>query len=151
LMAQKILGIDIGSHSIKAALFETSFRSYVLTDLFQSAPLHLDETHPEEHDILVGESILQMIHKNNLKVAGIVTALSGKFVSNRMLKFPLPPKQIAKVLGFEMENYIPFPLEELIIDHHIIQAARHETICLAAAAQRSVIEQHLSVVKRAGI
>ncbi len=150
-MAQKILGLDIGSHSIKAALFDTAFRAYTLTDLFQSAPLRLEEAHPEEHDIIIIESILQMIQKNNIDVKNVVTSLSGKSISNRMLKLPLPPKQLAKVLPFEIENYIPFPLEDLIIDHHIIQATKNETICLAAAAQKNIIENHINLLQRAGI
>lgn len=150
-MVKKILGLDIGSHSIKAVLFETAFRSYVLTDLFQSPPLRLDETHPEEHNIIIAESILQMIHKNNLKISSTVTALSGKYVSTRILKLPLPPKQLAKVLPFEIEGYIPFPLEDLILDHHIIQSSGGETVCLAAAAQKGIIEDHLSLLHRAGV
>lgn len=150
-MAQKILGLDIGSHSIKAALFETAFRTYNLTDLFQSAPLKLDEAPPEEHEIIVTESIIQLIQKNNIDTKNVVTALSGKFISSRMLKLPLPPKQLAKVLPFEIENYIPFPLEDLILDHHIIQASKTETICLAAAAQKNIIQQHLNVLQKAGI
>jgi type IV pilus assembly protein PilM len=150
-MSQKILGLDIGSHSIKAALFDTAFRTYTLTDLFQSAPLRLEEAHPEEHDIIITESILQMIQKNNIDIKNVVTALSGKFISNRLLKLPLPPKQLAKVLPFEIENYIPFPLEDLIIDHHIIQTSKHETICLAAAAQKNIIENHIALLARTGI
>jgi len=150
-MAQKILGLDIGSHSIKAALFDTAFRTYTLTDLFQSAPLRLEEALPEEHDIIIVESILQMIQKNNIDIKNVVTALSGKSISNRLLKLPLPPKQVSKVLPFEIENYIPFPLEDLIIDHHVIQATKNETICLAAAAQKNIIEGHLNLLQRAGI
>lgn len=150
-MAQKILGLDIGSHSIKAALFETAFRTYNLTDLFQSAPLKLEEAPPEEHEVLVTESIIQLIQKNNIDTKNVVTALSGKFISNRMLRLPLPPKQLPKVLPFEIENYIPFPLEDLILDHHIIQASKSETICLAAAAQKSIIQQHLTMLQKAGI
>lgn len=150
-MSQKILGLDIGSHSIKASLFETAFRTYTLTDLFQSAPLKLEEAHPEEHEIIITESIIQMLQKNQIDTKNVVTALSGKFVSNRMLKLPLPPKQLPKVLPFEIENYIPFPLQDLIIDQHIIQSSKVETVCLAAAAQKNIIQQHLSMLQKAGI
>ena len=147
-MAQKILGLDIGSHSIKAALFETAFRAYTLTDLFQSPPLKLDEISPDEHDAIISEALHHLIQKNHLQDVNAVTSLSGKFVSNRVLKLPLPPKQIAKVLPFEIESYIPFPLDELIIDHHVIQSGRQETVCLVAAAQKSVIQHHLSLLER---
>jgi type IV pilus assembly protein PilM len=150
-MAQKILGLDIGSHSIKAALFDTAFRAYTLTDLFQSAPLRLEEAPPEEHDIIITESIIQMLQKNNIDTKNVITALSGKFISNRLLKLPLPPKQLQKVLPFEIENYIPFPLEDLIIDHHIIQSSKTETVCLAAAAQKNIIEHHIHLMGKAGI
>ncbi len=92
-----------------------------------------------------------MIQKNHIDTKNVITALSGKFVSNRLLKLPLPAKQISKVLPFEIENYIPFPLEDLIIDHHIIQASKQETVCLVAVAQKSIIESHLQLLKRAGV
>lgn len=147
-MAQKILGLDIGSHSIKAALFETSFRSYVLTDLFQSPPLMLDETHPEEHEMVISESLQSLIEKNNLQSTNFVTSLSGKLVSNRTLTLPLPAKQIAKVLPFEIEGYTPFPLDDLIIDHHVIDAKKNLTTVLAAAAQKTTIQEHLQILER---
>lgn len=150
-MAQKILGLDIGSHSIKAALFDTAFRAYTLTDLFQSAPLRLEEADPEEHDLIITESIQQMIQKNGIDTKNVITALSGKFISNRLLRLPLPPKQLAKVLPFEIESYIPFPLEDLILDHHIIQSSKTETVCLAAAAQKSIIQNHLAMLQKVGI
>ncbi|MEZ4845887.1 MAG: pilus assembly protein PilM [Bdellovibrionota bacterium] len=68
-----------------------------------------------------------------------------------MLKLPLPPKQLSKVLPFEIENYIPFPLEDLIIDHHIIQSSKTETVCLAAAAQKNIIEHHIHLLGKVGI
>lgn len=147
-MAQKILGLDIGSHSIKAALFETAFRSFVLTDLFQSPPLMLDETHPEEHEMVIFESLQSLIEKNNLQSCNFVTSLSGKLVSSRTLTLPLPAKQIAKVLPFEIEGYTPFALDDLIIDHHVIDAKKNLTTVLAAAAQKTTIQEHLSILER---
>lgn len=150
-MANKVLGLDIGSHSIKAALFDTTFRSFVLTDLFQSPPLRLEDMVPEDHEVAITEAILQMIQKNHIEVDNTVTALSGKFVSNRMLKLPLPPKQLEKVLPFEIENYIPFPLDQLVIDHHIIESSKSETLCIAAAVQKNILENHLTLLQKQGI
>ena len=121
-MLQKILGLDIGSYSIKAALFETTFRSYELTDLFESAPFAADELAPEDRPVVITEAILRLLQDHSIAAPTVVTAISGMGVSTRILTLPLPARQVSRVLPFELEPFLPFDLDEIIVDHHLISS-----------------------------
>ncbi len=150
-MPQTVLGLDIGSYSVKAALFDTTFRSFALTDLFESAPLQADELDPQDRPVVITEAILRLMQENKIKPQTIVTALSGMIVSTRLLKLPLPERQVSKVLPFEMEAYIPFELDEVLVSEHTISSSKTETICLAAAVRKLDVAEHLSLVKGASL
>jgi len=148
-MPQKTLGLDIGSYSIKAALFDTTFRSFELTDLFESTPLKADELSPEDRPVVITEAIIRLIEENRLKPSTVITALPGMEVSTRILTLPLPEKQISKVLSFELEAQIPFGLDEVIVSHHTISSEKNKTTVLASAVQKGNLARHLSLVKAA--
>lgn len=150
-MPQNVLGLDIGSFSIKAALFDTTFRSYALTDLFESPPLQADEIDAAERPVVITEAILRLLKENHLRPSTIVTALSGLTVSTRTLTLPLPEKQVPKVLPFELESFLPFDLEEIVVDHHTIFASKNSTTVLAAAVKKTVIADHLALLRGAGL
>ncbi|MCB0327078.1 MAG: pilus assembly protein PilM [Bdellovibrionales bacterium] len=150
-MAQKIIGLDIGSYSIKAALFEASFRNYDLISVFQSKPLQLEDLDPQDHSVVITENILQLFQKHQIEKAHVVSSISGKFVSARFLDLPLPAKQIQKILPFELESYVPFELDDILIDHHLIQGEKTRSLTIAAATQKEVVEKHLELCHQAQI
>lgn len=150
-MAEKILGLDIGSFSIKAALFEATFRAYRLTDLFESAPLKMDDLGPAEQQTVVAEAILRILQENGIHPATTVVGMPGTEVSTKEITLPLSGAQVEKVLPFELEGFLPFELGDLVIDHHAIRATKNETALLAAAAQKTAVADRLKTVQAAGI
>jgi type IV pilus assembly protein PilM len=150
-MPQKLLGLDLGSYSIKAALFGTTFKAFELTDLYESPPLQLDEIDPEDRPVVIKEALLRLISENNIEASAVITALGGVQVSNRILTLPLPPKQVEKVLLFELESHLPFELEDIVVDHHIISGQKTETTCLAAAVKKTTLAEHLALLQSANL
>lgn len=149
-MAQKILGLDIGSFSIKAALFDTTFRSYQLTDLYESPPLKMDDLEAIDQQAIVTEAILKLLQENNINPSTTaVIGLPGTQVSTKELLLPLPEGQVEKILPFELEAFLPFELPDLIIDYHVINSAKSQTHLLAAAALKTSIEDRLKAVQAA--
>ncbi|MCB0309262.1 MAG: pilus assembly protein PilM [Bdellovibrionales bacterium] len=150
-MGQKVLGLDMGSFSVKAALFDTTFRTYELTDLFESAPLKMDDLDLPEQQAVLTEAILRLMEDNQIQPSTVVIGIPGSDVSTKDLILPLPEAQVEKVLPFELESFLPFELSDLIIDHHVISSSKSETHVLAAAAQKALIEERLKVAQNAGI
>ena len=150
-MGQKILGLDIGSYSIKAAIFDVSFRSFNLTDLYESSPLNLEGVEGEEKIKSIGASLKTLVADNNIHTDKAITAIAGTLISTRALTMPLDKKKLDRVLPFELESYLPFPLDELIIDRHTITTSKTQTSVLAIAVKKEAIREHLTILKEAKI
>jgi general secretion pathway protein L len=150
-MPQKILGLDIGSYSIKAASLTTTFKLYELTDLYESPPLQIDDLEAAERDTVIKEAVARLLNDNHLDPTAVITAFSGAKVSTRVLMLPLPDRQVERVLPFELESYLPFGLDEIIVDHHTIFSSKTQTLCLAAAVKKSLLAEHLALMQSAGL
>ncbi len=150
-MPQKLLGLDMGSYSIKGALFETTFRSFELTDLFESPPLKADDLAPEERAVVTTEAILRLLEEHSLTPQTTVTAIPGTYVSTRLLTLPLPERQVEKVLPFELESDLPFELDDILVAHHTILSNKAQTTVLAAAVRKTLISEHLSILRNANL
>jgi type IV pilus assembly protein PilM len=122
-----------------------------LTDLFESAPLAMDELDAADRPVVITEAIIRLFQENNLKPGTVVTAIPGHLVSTRVLKLPLPESQVAKVLPFELESHIPFDLDEILVDYHLIRGDKSSSIVLAAAAKKTTVGEHLALTKGAQI
>lgn len=151
-MGQFVLGLDLGSYSIKASLFETTFRSYELLNLFESSPLYIEDLDKEPRQEIVVEALQNLISSNNLVPDMIVSALPGDKISTRILHFPFGDnKKIAKILPLELEAHIPFPLEEIVIDYHIVSQKKNVTTIIACAVQKKELAAHLELLDKCGI
>ena len=56
-MPQRLLGLDIGSYSVKGALYDVTFRTHELTDLFESTPLRLEEIEEQSWSLNPGRYV----------------------------------------------------------------------------------------------
>lgn len=91
--------------------------------------------------------------------ARIVSSIPGSHFSQRAVRFPFSDrKRIEKALPFEMEDSVPFSLEDIVLDHMILvkgQAARGEgvkvTEALGIALPKDVLRRHLELLAAAGI
>jgi len=150
-MGQKVLGLDIGSHSIKGAIYDVAFRAFELTDLYESSAMRIDELGADEKAVVQGESLRQLISENKISADIVVSCVSGMQVSTRVITLPFDKKKLEKVLPFELESYLPFPLDQLIIDYHVISSSRKQTSVLACAVKKDVIANHIKVLKTSGL
>lgn len=83
----------------------------------------------------------------------IITAVGGSNVVLRSVLLPkMSPQELKTALTFEAEKYIPFKLEETILDFAIVgdrPEGRMEV--LLAAARQELISAHLGLLQSAGV
>ncbi len=90
----------------------------------------------------------------------VVACLPRRLVTVRYLRLPAaPPEQMQGMVAFEAQQYVLFPVDEVVLDHCIMTGAGGkgpldqedlETVLLAAA-RRSVIANVMSIFDRAGL
>src|SRR5262245_5938918 len=105
---KNVLGLDLGSHTIKAVELAQALRSVELVRF------HPDAREPAVPLATPAERMprIQSCRRDN-----VVAALRGDRISVRRLTFPFAEKRrIAQAVPFEVEDQVPFDIDEMVID-----------------------------------
>lgn len=128
----KSIGIDIGSSSIKIAELNSNRKSTFVSQ-FVEYPLS-PQVH-QDKNLEIIEILRQAATQFDFANSKVVMSLPQNQVSLRRKAFPFRelPK-IIKSLVFELEDEVPFDLEEVVLDAKICEfqgSAAHVMICAA--------------------
>src|SRR5882672_9415623 len=99
-MPQRILGIDLGSWSVKGVLLEDSFRGYKVEGVFEerieTGPTNLGEQPTREER--VQEALKAMLLQSELKIDGFAAAMPGEKTTCRFVNLPFDDaKKVAQI------------------------------------------------------
>ena len=148
-MPQTILGVDIGSFSVKIAQIRRTFKSFELVRFFERQIQYNDLLTPEE---ATSAAITALIEDNNLRWDQLIVGLPGQFVSSRLIDLPFGnKKKIDQTIEFEMENYIPFDIADVVADYHIVKATKDSSKVLVFYAPKSQFVKTLSLLEKANV
>lgn len=153
--SKKVLGLDIGTSSIKIAELEVSRRGATLVS-FGFAPTPPNSvTAGEITDITsVGIAVQGLISEIQTKRRNISTGMWGTAVIVKKITIPkMDRKLIQDQIRFEAEQYIPFDINNISLAHHVLStSASDDTIdLLLIAAQNELVYQYTAVVESVGM
>ena len=105
MFSRRVLGLDIGSYSVKAVELRAGLRDLEFLRL-EEARFSL-EASPEEREATIQLFLAEM----ELDREFTVCALPTERVTQRHLRFPFSgAKRIESAIPFELEEDLPFPL-----------------------------------------
>lgn len=152
------VGLDIGSNSIHAVQLKPAGSQY---SLVRFGTIRIPMGAVVEGEVVdteaVGHSISQLWRKAGLSEKHVITGVANQKVVVRMVEFPWMDKaELDSALRFQAQDYIPIPIEEAILDFEIVGEytnVNEERMLevLLVAAQRDMINTHLSAIERAGL
>jgi len=101
----------------------------------------------------LAQAIRTALANGGISATEAVVALPRRLVTMKHVRLPhATPEQVRGMVRFEAQQYIPFPLEEVVLDYQILSDETEEmTTVLIAAARRSLVEDLLAAFDRAGI
>ncbi len=150
-----VLGLDIGSSAIKLVQLQESKKGLELAN-FAMAQLE-PETIVEGEMIstsAVIEKILAIFTQSRIKQREVAISVSGNGIIIKMLSLPLTSEEeIAEGIKWDAEQNIPYAIDEVYIDHQVIRTrpAQGQADVLLIAAKKTFCDQHLEVVREAGL
>ncbi|MCK5553953.1 MAG: pilus assembly protein PilM, partial [Deltaproteobacteria bacterium] len=148
-MPQKIIGLDVGSHSIKAIQLRRTFRGFELVGFREKKIPREGETAPSD---AVAQSLAELFSEGRLSGDTVITSIPGHQVSARIIKLPFSDrKKLDQVISFEVEGYTPFNIEEMVVSYHVVNVEEGEAQVLALLVKKDVLRDHLEVLGRADI
>jgi type IV pilus assembly protein PilM len=150
-MGKRALGIDIGAGSVKIVELEkTSDGIQLLRAKFFDLTQHAEQ---EKRDALIKTSIEGLLRTEKIRGGKSVVSLSGQSVFIRFLKLPKIQKgKIDKIIKYEAQQQVPFPLEKITWDHQVFGAAGGpEEDVLFVAAKKDIVETTLGYLSNTGL
>lgn len=152
---KSLLGLDIGSHSIK--LIEVGFSGNTKTLLaagsIPTPPKALQSTLEADHQA-VAQAIKQLIKETGARSNSVAIALPESQVFTRVIEVPaLSAHELSSAITWEAEQYIPLPLDQVNMDYSILRDAKatgtDKMDVLLVACPKTLLEKYLSIIEMA--
>jgi type IV pilus assembly protein PilM len=146
---QKILGLDLGSYSIKAIEILNTVKTYKVTAFHEVVMPEIEGIDPRS---IGTTAIKQLFSENEIDVDRTFTAMLGLHVSMRVLQLHnIKKRNIPAVVQNELESQAPFAIEDTIIDQQILDVRDGVTTVLAVMCLKDHIEAYLNGLKDCNI
>jgi len=155
-MKKEIVGIDIGSSSVKLVQIKEQKGAYFLQNVgILPLPLEaiVDNTLMDTSSIV--ETIKKLLKSLNIRVKDAACSVSGNSVIIRKISLPaMPPEELEDQIHWEAEQYIPFDINDVHIDFQILASDQNDPSkmeVLLVASKKEIINDYLAVFNEAGI
>lgn len=147
-----ILSLDIGAGSLKLGQFRALRGGGVELMRFAVRPLNADPA-AEEHRLSEITLVLrELLAEMAIDRAPVLLSVPGQSVFSRFVKLPMANRdKIAQIVGYEAQQNVPFPINEVVWDYQLIGGGGDELDVMLAAIKAEIIEQITDAVSAAGL
>jgi len=140
-----MVGIDIGSHAVKAVLLSQGSEGYVLEDFAIEPMVRGAIVDREIQDIeAVGNVIAKIRQSIPMKAKEAAAAVSGQTVITKIIYMDvsLNEEELASQIEIEADSLIPYPLDEVSLDFETLDVNESDpskvNVLLSAARTESI-------------
>ena len=153
---KKIVAIDIGTSSIKLAEIDVSRKGPMLKRFaVQNLPHGVVSGGEILDSAMVGSAIENIVKSSKSKRRHAATGMWGSSVIIKKIAMPkMEEKLVAEQIKWEAEQYIPFDINEISLDHHILPAggsAAESMEVLLIAAKQDLIFRYIESIEGGGL
>ncbi len=148
------LAVDIGQHAVKMVAIKRTRKGAVVTGAL-SQPVGLpSKTSSEEYN----QRVVEIIKSGRKSLSGggrrAAVALGGRSAFSRNVKVPaVTGRQLKRIINYEARQQIPFPIEQVNFDHHLIPPPEgaDEVEVMLLAVRSDVSEELVSRLSGGGL
>ena len=148
-----MVGLDIGSKTIKIVELEKTrdlfkLKASGIIGYKSNTPEHL----ADDKEVAVLSDVIRKLYKEAKIVSReVVISIPETQVYTRMIRFPLlTDAEIASAVKWEAEQYIPFPVNEAVIDYQIIDKNENSTppqvYVLLIATPNIIVNRYIKLI-----
>ncbi len=145
------VGLDIGSTAVRAAEIAAGAPPVVLRAAQVPLPDGAVENGEVRQPDVVAETIRELWNVGGFKTKQVYLGVGNQRLVVREIALPfLPPKELRESLAFQVQEFIPMPVEEAMLDFDELgefeQDGRKMIRILLVAAQRSMVSMVVEAV-----
>ncbi|MBN1944132.1 MAG: type IV pilus assembly protein PilM [Bradymonadales bacterium] len=152
---KNVVGLDIGSSTVKICRIKESSRGRMLSVLDMAAltPEAIVDGSMMDATV-VSDTIRELVKRNRVKVKEAAISVAGHSVIIK--KIPLPimtEEELEESIAWEAEQYIPFDINDVYLDVEtlVTRPAQGQMDVLLVAAKKEMINDYCAVTRDAGL
>src|SRR6266849_6494910 len=150
--SRQSFGLDIGTSAVKVVQLQESEGGWTLTALGSAAllPDAIADGVIKDGPAVVA-AIKEAVAKAGVTSRDAAIAVAGRELITKKVQLPeVPPKELRDAVQLEAEHHIPFAIEEVFLDYHVV--SRHDGVLdlIVVAVKKSKVIEYVGVVEEAG-
>jgi type IV pilus assembly protein PilM len=144
-VARTRIGLDIGSTAVRAAELTEGDKPAVIRAAQVPLPPGAVENGEVRDVEVVAEALRELWTRGGFKSRKVYMGVGNQRVVVREIALPtMPEKELRQSLGFQVQEFIPMPVDEAVLDFHVIEETeiegRQMLRLLLVAAQKAMVD-----------
>jgi type IV pilus assembly protein PilM len=153
---KELVGVDIGSTSIKVCLLKGSKSGFTLKSLARKS---YDRDLLSDGNIIdsgfVSQELRRIFAENRIKSKDVACALSSYTVITKRVAVPfLEEEALENSISLEVETVIPFPLQDIYYSYYVMGVDEEKEDMMnvqVVAAKKEIVDGYISTFAAAGL
>ncbi|NOX98069.1 MAG: type IV pilus assembly protein PilM [Nitrospirae bacterium] len=142
-----VVGLDIGSHTVKVVEIEKGLKGRKSLSKFSLARV----TPGEAGKVAAVKKVMQ---ESGIESDQVAIAVSGQSVIVRYIELPeMSEEEVKNAIKYEAERHIPFDIEEVVLDFQVLERAAdlRKMRVLLVAVKKDLIDGYLKLMEATGL
>ncbi len=146
-------GLDIGSSAIKVVQLRPTAGGHAVTALgVTSLPLDVIADGTIKDPPTVAEAIKEAVGRAGVRSKEAAIGVSGRELIIKKVLIPeVPAKELRDAVQLEAEHHIPFAIDEVFLDYHVMSRRQGQMDLILVAVKKSKVVEYVGVVEEAGL
>ena len=150
--SDRILALDVGAGTLKAGWFVPLKAGGLQLVRYAVRELNSDPAADEGRLAEITTAVKDVMAEFGVSSGRVLLSVPGQSVFSRFVKLPPASRdQILKVVQYEAQQNVPFPINEVVWDYQLIGSGGAEIDVMLAAIKADIIEQLTDAIVAAGL
>jgi len=139
-MAQKVQALDLGSWSVKRVEAKVPLVGFgVAAAVEEAVP---SATEPKTRRADQWKAVRELVAGKRLVGAQVTVTMPAERILNRVVELPFSDRgKIGQVLGFELENHVPYSADDVVYDYIVQEKGRQGSKLFVSVAPKKEMEE----------
>lgn len=148
-LSAKIGCIELDTDGVRVVVVKTGGARPTVLEAHAARAVYADESQRMEG---MAQALREAVGAVKSKPSLYVLSESCQSAVARTITIPFRGHaRVASAVPFELEPYLAFPIDELIVDFGTIREADGKTEVLAVGVRRTLLEEHIAIADAAGV
>lgn len=149
LPGAKVAAIEFAGDEVRAAVISTGVG---LPNVLETHAATAVYENPEDRDAALAAALDRVLGAFEARPGAHVLVASAQYSVARNLTIPFRgARKVSAAVSFELEPFLAFPIEDLLVDHNTLMEIDGETEVLAMGLRRDRVEAQLALLAGADI